>query len=351
MGLLKKAATYTIVDVSGQIPPLKEIKLAIENTPVVDIEGSSKGEAFGFCHISDVYEKGVIQGETVLGFGVRHDKKSTSKELLKKKYKEAIKKARAEFRGSKKKMTKDDRRLIKENIQGELNAGATPIQKLIEVLWDTEGKRLYIGSGSKGAVDACTNLLINTFKDATFMPWNPLSPDTEHSGDAKGTKDNFQNAFFTWIFYKTKVKKDEFWLPVNIKFLQNDTTVSVRGDTAISLETYLAVYNGRMVDALDLGCSVGSGDARKEYQVSLSRGSWAFKKLSVKPNIEHENIDSAVFERAAAFREFTECYLKQVREFEEIRNDEKEDGAFWNGLLNLASKQVKEGLENLGVQT
>lgn len=339
MGLLKKAATFTVVRIEGEIPLLAEIKAKIEGSATPDINGTSAPEAFSLCKVSDVFDKSVIQGETALAFGMRHDKKTISKSLFKKKYSEALKKLKYEAKLAKRKVDKDEKALLKENILGELYAEAKPIEKLVEVIWDTSKNVAYVGSASKMIVDAFVVTMMKLFPHLTFAAWMPLQTETKHV-DRKGSKDHFQNAFFTWIFYETKIKRDKFWIPLNIKFLNDSAQVTIKGDTEISLESYLSVYHGRLVDGLDLGYTQGE----QQYELSLSRGSWAFKKLLIKPEMVHENLDSAVFERSRSFHEVTEKFVELVREFESIRNDDTKDLAFWKSLNEMASKKIKEGL-------
>lgn len=344
MGLLKKAATFTMLEVSGDLPPLKEIIAEIEGMPVPNIDGTSDEQAFSFCKANDVFERGVVQGETVLGFGMRHDKKSISKTLLKKRMQEGVRKLKADAKAKKQKVTKDEKQVLKENIMGEMFAETKPIEKLIEVLWDTENKTVYLGTSSKDITAAFVSLLLKTFPAAEIKLWNPLDPQTKDA-DKKGTKDCFQNAFFTWIFYETRVQTGKMWIPLNIKFLSDSAAVTIKGESDISLETYLAIYRSRYVDALDLGYVIDDGKDKQEYEVSLSRGSWTIKNLKVKPEMVHEDVKSAVFERARTFGEFVQRFVKLVKEFEDIRNNENKDKKFWDSLKVMASDNIKKELE------
>jgi len=348
MGLLKKAATFTVFEVRGSLPSLAEIKSKIETSPTPQIEGTSAPEAYSFCNVEEVFEKKVIQGEAVLGFGLRHDKKTISKPLFKKKYKEALKKARGEAKQAKRKITKEDKELIKANIEGELYSEVKPIEKHFEVLWDTRNGRIFVGSGTPKVLAGFINVMVKLFEDLTIVQWYPLSKDTKHV-DAKGSRENFQNAFMTWVFYETKQKKETFWCPLSVKFLGGDTAVTVRGDAEASLEPFLSIVSSRLVDQMDLGYSLDkeNGDKMK-YEVTIKRGDWAFRGLKVAPEINHENIESAVFERSAALGEYVEHFQKLVREYEEIRNDEVKDKTMWTTMTNFASERIRK---ELGVST
>jgi len=339
MGLLKKAATFSVINIKGKVPDLFTVKKAIESSPTPNIEGTTSPECFGFCSIVDVFDKEVVQGDQTISFGLRHDKKTVSKSLFKKKYSEGLKKLKLEAKQAKKKVDKDEKIILKENILAQLYAGAKPIEKLIEVLWDTETETIYIGTANKVIIDAFVSLCSKLFPDIELIRWNPLSPETQNA-DIKGSKDNFQNAFFTWVYYETKTNKDKFWIPLNITFINDSAQVSIKGDTDISLESYLSIYHGRLVDSLDIGYT----EDDVQYEMTLVRGTWAFKKFLVKPETVHENLDSATFERSKLFKEVTDKFTKLVREFEKIRNDEEKNKNFWKSLSNMASEKIKESL-------
>jgi hypothetical protein len=339
MGLLKKAATFSVIQVQGNIPDLNTLKSSIEGSTTPNIEGSTAPECFSFCKINDVFDKEVIQGDQTIAFGLRHDKKVVSKSLFKKKYSEGLKKLKVEAKQAKRKVEKDEKVILKDNILANLYAGAKPLEKLIEILWDTETKTIYVGTANKALIDAFVSQCTKLFPEMELIRWQPLSPETQNS-DVKGSKDNFQNAFFTWVYYETKINKDKFWIPLNITFVNDSAQVSIKGDTDISLESYLSIYHGRLVDSLDIGYS----DDDQQYEMTLTRGTWAFKKFLTKPEIVHENLDSAAFERSKLFKEVTDKFTKLVKEFEEIRNNDDKNRKFWKSLSDMASQKIKESL-------
>lgn len=347
MGLLKKAATFTMLEIKGDLGPLKEMIQVIEEYPTPNIDGKSDEQAFSFSKINDVFEKGVVMGETVLGFGMRQDKKSISKSLLKKKMQEGMKNIKSDAKAKKQKITKEDKQLLKDNIMGEMFAEAKPIEKLVEVLWDTEKQVVYLGTSSKDIVGSFVSLILKVFPAAEIKQWNPLNPETKEDAEKKGTKECFQNAFFTWIFYETRVQTGKMWIPLNIKFLSDSAAVTIKGESDISLETYFAIYRSRFVDSLDLGYVFEEGKDKQEYEVSLSRGSWTIKNLKMKPEMVHEEVQSAVFERAKTFGEFVGRLVKLVKEFEEIRNNDNKDKKFWESLKVMASDHIKQELEGI----
>lgn len=136
MGLMKKAANFTVVKVLGlENVPVDEIRSSLEATRIKDIKGTGDAEAFGFCKIDDPFEFGLAVSDGMLGFGLRHDKKKVSKTLFKRLYKEELKKQKAGFGfGKKKKMSKEEKQFIKDEVLAKLYAEATPLEKVSEVI-------------------------------------------------------------------------------------------------------------------------------------------------------------------------------------------------------------------------
>lgn len=340
MGLLQKAATFTALKTSGTLLSVGEVKKILLEQTHKDITGLSEKEKFTVCGISDVYTTSVEQAESILAFGIRHDKKSISAPLFKKRYKEEMQKLRKDRKGTKQKITKEDRLLIKDNINGELYSAAQPVEKLIEVLWDVKDQTIYVGVSSPKVLDSIIHLLLQAFDELNLAPWNPLDVKTKHDPQAKSSRDNFWNAFFTWLFYETRKKdKDKpIWVPGNITFSKNDTSVTIKGDTDISMEVWTSVLASKLVDKLDLGYEV---DKQHQFQCTLSKGSWALKQLKVLPEIKHENMESSIFERSQSYKQFIEKFTQLIKQYESIRNDEKKDQGFWESLTTLTSSKIK----------
>lgn len=339
MGLIKKAATFTVFNVEDEDKfTIKEIIECLNKQVIPEIEGNSSKEAFGFCSLEDPFENGVTLGETSLGFGLRHDSKKISKTAAKKRFKEEFSKLKQEAKLSRKKITKEEKQALKEQIESQFYADATVDEKLYEIIWDTKNKLLYLGTASGKIVDGAQELFLKTFPDTTFSLWNPISENTEHVPDAKGTPENFQNAFFTWIFKETKVNPAKCWNPTAVKFVNDDAEITVKGDTAVTLETFISLLASRLVDGLDMGYQL---DDERKFEVNLNRGSWAIKKLKIMPEINFENTESAVFERSASFKEFLDVFQNLVKEFEAVRNDKESNQEFWKSIKDLSNDRIK----------
>jgi hypothetical protein len=310
----------------------------LEKQVAPKIDGTIARDAFGICSLEDLFEVGVTRGKESLGFGLRHDSKKISKAQAKRLFGEEFKELKLEAKANRTKITKEDKKLLKEKIEGDLYLKAKPEEKHYEVIWDATNKLIYLGTGSGKVVGGFQETLMKAFPKMKFDLWNPISEQTKHAPDMKGTPENFQNAFFTWIFRETKTNPSQCWNPMTVKLINDDATITVKGDTSISLEAYFSLLASRLVDGLDIGYKI---DDDRKIEVSVQRGSWAFKKLKIMPEVSFETDDAAVFERAIAFKEFLDLFQKLIHQFEAVRNDATSNKEFWKSIKDLSNDRIK----------
>lgn len=341
MGLIKKAATFTVFKVDfeeADLISVPELKSTVEKVVAPVIDGTTSREAFSFCSLEDLFETGVVQGGAVIGFGMRHDSKKISKAQAKRMLVEQFKDLKSEAKATRTKITKEDKKILKEKIEGDLYMKAKAEEKLYEIIWDTPNKTIYVGSGSGKIVAGAQETFMKAFPKIKFNLWDPISEDTKHAPDMKGTPENFQNAFFTWIFKETKINPAQCWNPTAVTLINDDATITVKGDTSVSLETFFSLLASRLVDGLDVGYKI---DDDRKFEVNLQRGSWAIKKLKIMPEMSFENLDSAVFERSRTFKEFLDVFQKLIKDFESVRNNDKANKEFWKSLKDLSNERIK----------
>jgi len=340
MSLLKKAATFTVFTVGQEDKSLtaQELKKLVQKQVIPVIEGTIAQDAFGFCSMEDLFEVGVTESGGVLGFGIRHDGKKISKALAKRLFDEQFAEMKETAKLERRKITKEDKKLLKEKIEGDLYLKAKPEEKHYEVIWDTRNNLIYVGSGSGKIVAGAQETFMKALPTVKFDLWDPISEKTKHVPEMKGTPENFQNAFFTWIFKETKINPSRCWNPMTVKLINDDATITVKGDTSVSLETFFSLLASRLVDGLDMGYKI---DEEHKIEVTLQRGSWAIKKLKIMPEMNFETTDAAIFERAGSFKEFLDLFQGLVQEFEAVRNDEKSNREFWKSIKDMSNDRIK----------
>jgi hypothetical protein len=336
MGLMKKAANFTVVKITGLADtPAKEIITALEGAKIKEIKGTGDAEAFGFCKIDDPFERGTSVSDGMLGFGLRHDKKKVSKTLFKRLYKEELRKQKGGLIGfgKKKKMTKEEKQFVKDEVLSKLYAEASPLEKLNEVILNYKEGVAFIGTTTPQVVDGFSACIRKLFPDVEISVWQPEVIDNE----TKGTKENYQNALMTWILHKSVSEPKRQWVPQSAKFFDGVSTITVKSEHEFPTEAWLSSYKDRVVDALSF--SITKDD--KQIDISLSRGSWSLKQVKCKPDVVHEDADSALFERYHLFNGVVSEISEIVTEFGKIRGTDDEE-SFWQEVHTSSMERIKQ---------
>lgn len=339
MGLMKKAANFTVIKVTGlEQTSVSEIKSSLETSRIKSIKGTGDAEAFGICKIDDPFEFALSASDGMLGFGLRHDKKKVSKTLFKRLYKEELRKQKGGLVGfgKKKKMSKEEKQFIKEEVLSKLYVEATPLEKLHEVILNYKDGVVFIGTTTPQVVDGFTACLRKLFPEIEINPWQPEAIENE----TKGTKENYQNALLTWILHKSVADTKRQWIPQSAKFFDGVSTVTVKSEHEFPTEAWLSSYKDRVVDALSFSITKDE----KQVDISLSRGSWCLKQVKCKPDVVHEDADSALFERYSLFNGVVEDIKDIVEEFGKIRGSDDEE-LFWNEVHESSMKRIKQEVQ------
>jgi hypothetical protein len=336
MGLMKKAANFTVVSIDGlKDLDVTSIKESLSRCRIKDIKGTGDAQAFGFCKIDDAFEFDLCFSDGLIGVGLRFDKKQISKTLFKKLYKAELKKQNSGLGIStkkKKRLTKEEKQFVKEEVMSRLYAEAVPLEKVFEVILNYKEGKAFIGAIAPAIVDGFGECLRRVIPTASVSVWSPEPIDN----DTKGSKENYQNALFTWILHKSVAEPKRQWIPHSATFFDGSSTVTVKSDSEFPTEAFFSSYKDRVVDALKF--SVEKED--RQMDVSLSRGSWGFKQVKFKPEVVHEDADSALFERYSSLDEVVTNLKKIVDEFGEIRGTKKEQD-FWTQVHKDAKEKIK----------
>lgn len=340
MGLMKKAANFTVVSVEGlEKMNVTEIRAALSQCRIKEIKGSADAQAFGFCKINDPFEFDLCFSDGLIGVGLRFDKKQISKGLFKKLYKAELKKQTSSGLGmsvKRKKLTKEEKQYAKEEVLGRMYAEAVPLEKVFDVILNYKEGTALVGATSPAIVDGFGECLRKVINTASVSTWTPEPIDN----DSKGTKENYQNALLTWILHKSVSEPKRQWVPRSATFYDGSSTVTVKSELEFPTEAFFSSYKDRVVDALNF--SLVDGD--KQTDVSLSRGSWGFKQVKLKPEITHEDADSALFERYHSLNGVVDKLKTIVDEFGEIKGTPKEKD-FWVQVHKDAKEKIQSEVQ------
>lgn len=339
MGLMKKAANFTVVSVDGlEKMNVTEIREALGRCRIKEIKGSADAQAFGFCKIDDPFEFDLCFSDGLIGVGLRFDKKQISKGLFKKLYKAELKKQTSGLGMSmkRKKLTKEEKLYAKEEVLGRMYAEAVPLEKVFEVILNYKEGTAFIGATAPAIVDGFGECLRRVISTASVSTWAPEPIDN----DSKGTKENYQNALLTWILHKSVSEPKRQWIPRSATFYDGSSTVTVKSELEFPTEAFFSSYKDRVVDAL----SFSLVDDDKQTDVSLSRGGWGFKQVKFKPEIAHEDADSALFERYQSLNGVVGKLKTIVDDFGKIRGTNKEKD-FWAQVHKDAKEKIQSEVQ------
>jgi hypothetical protein len=249
MGLIKKAANFTVLTVEGlkKFKPV-EIETALLKGRIKDIKGSGDVEAFGFCKINDPFDFSVVYNNGILGFGLRHDKKKISKGLFKKLYKSELRQLISlnDSGRKRKRLSKEEKLYAKEEVLARMYAEAQPIEKVCEVLLNFQEGVAFVGTTNPHEIDGFCDGFKKVLPEAQLSVWCPeiIDPDT------KGTKENYQNALLTWVLTKSVSETDRGWTAQSAKFYDGISTINIKSDQELPPEAWFSSFKDRVVDAV-----------------------------------------------------------------------------------------------------
>lgn len=189
-----------------------------------------------------------------------------------------------------------------------------------------------MGATTPQVIDGFSSCLRKVFPLVDISPWQPEVIDNE----TKGTRGNYQNALLTWILHKSVSEPKRQWLPQSAKFFDGVSTITVKSEHEFPTEAWFSSYKDRVVDAISFSIT----KEEKQVDVSLSRGSWCLKQVKCKPNVVHEDADSALFERYHLFNDVVLDLKKIIEEFGKIRGSDDE-GDFWEEVHKSSMERVK----------
>ena len=325
MGLIKKAANFTVLSVEGlgEMTPI-QIETALSKGRIKDIKGVGDPEAFGFCKVNDPFDFALSYGSGVLGFGLRHDKKKISSGLFKKLYRAELRKIVMNKQSTRKvRLSKEEKQYAREEVLARMYSEASPIEKVAEVILNCQDGIAFLGATNPYQIDGFCQSLRKVLPDVQVSIWNPKAVDNE----TKGTKENYQNALLTWILSNSLNDSSRGWVPQSAKFYDGVSTVSVKSDQELPSEAWFSSFKDRVVDAISFSLI----EKDRGVDLSLSRGSWCFRGVKFNPEVAHEDLESALFERFNSLNEVVSRVKKIVEEFNEIRGTAKES-AFWEQM-------------------
>jgi DNA recombination-dependent growth factor C len=177
MGIFKGSASLTRYRVRDDLPPnlADFIDERVRKFSFVSIEDSTEELSVGWCSATDVLDTNFAYAsywlEPYLILGLRIDRRRVPGPLLKKYHRMEMLKAR-DLNGGKR-LSKPEREEIKERTRLQLLTRMPPTSQLIEVLWDTHGGGVWLGSQSNAVREQFEDLFNRSFQVnlESLWPW------------------------------------------------------------------------------------------------------------------------------------------------------------------------------------
>ena len=168
MGILSSSVSITRYKVQGELhePVLETIAKGLKKNAIKDIDGDVADKAVGWTSFENPFKPDFEGSAFVLGtyliFSLRIDKKAIPPKIVKKHY--AMEMTKQLAKSGKDHLSKNERRLLKENIVNMLNQRTLATPNIYDIIWNKEASMLWFLSNQKAANEMLETLFSRSFK-------------------------------------------------------------------------------------------------------------------------------------------------------------------------------------------
>jgi len=243
----------------------------------------------GWVNMTDLFKdftmEDTVAVNAVVG-GYRFDKKKVPPALIKKLYSEKLKERIND--GLSKKMSKEDKKVLKQECKEQLLMQTLATPKLATWIMDLDNKRVYLASKSLAAVDTFVILFGETFDTSLTLKDFNLKEEDEIS--------EFLDYLWTNLSKEEPKEgeevKREFWVDQEITLDFDDNTFKFNGPR---IEEYLSEIESfkktKRIKSINVGMHIGES----EYSVTFNSKNMLLGVESL-DKIDHESIETAVLD-------------------------------------------------------
>lgn len=238
----------------------------------------------GFANMTDLFKDFTMEDSVVVNAvvgGYRFDKKKAPPALIKKLYSEKIKQRIKE--GGK--ITKDDKKIIKQECKEQLLMQTLPTPKLCSWILDIDRKKVYLAAKSMSVVDTFVSLFGKTFN--TSLTVETFGLDDEE--DITGFLD------YLWSNLTTSAEGEEkkgFWIDQEVTFDSDKNTFKFNGPRIEEFKEEIESFKkSKRIKSMNVGMLIGES----EYSVTFNNKNMLLSVASL-DKIEHESIETAVLD-------------------------------------------------------
>jgi hypothetical protein len=241
---------------------------------------SSKDFAHGFSNPEDLFKDFTVEDSFVVNSlicGYRFDKKKVPAPLLKKFYKEKLKEKSGEYGV---KLTKQDKKMLKEECKAQLLLKTLPTPTLLNWIWDTDNNVIYFDSKSK--------MVIDRFKDLFYSAFEV--PLTQKNFEL--TEEDIPE-FLEHIWKTAENEENEnYWINQEVTLDSEKNTFKFNGP---SIEEFLeeidSFKKSKKIKNINIGVSLNKSD----YSLSFNSKNMIVSVESLE-KIKHESVETAVLD-------------------------------------------------------
>lgn len=281
MSLLKEKFNLCVIDIKEDISITQgEAFLALQKFPFTEVNPSDEF-GHGFVDIQDIFntdfsmEDSVVVNSVIGGY--RYDKKAVPGILLKKLFRERLRKEE-EAEGCR--FDKDQKKILKEDCKKTLLVKTLAKPNLVSWVWDMDNSRVLIDSKSKTVIANFIDLFKQTFQIQEMNVVNFGLTEKEQVGD-----------FLEWLWRGTD-EMENVWLDTGVTFDLDKNTFKFQGpDIETFTEDIESFKKSKSVKGIGLGVEIDEN----EYGVTLNHSNMILS-VERKDGIQHSEAETAVLD-------------------------------------------------------
>ncbi|MDB4330316.1 recombination-associated protein RdgC [bacterium] len=247
---------------------------------------ASKEFGDGWAHVSDLFKDFTMEDSVVVNSmvgGYRYDKKKVPSALVKNLYLQKLRELQKE---SGDKITRDEKKLLKDECKSQLLMQTLPSPKLATWIWDIDNHKIYLATKSLTVVDSFTALFDTTFN--VYLSVEDFS--LEEEDDLTGFLD------YLWGNLDenedTKNEAQNFWFDHEVTFDFDKNTFKFNGPRIEEYKDEIEDFKkSKRIKSLNVGLAVGGS----EYSVTFNSKNMLLDVESL-AKIQHEDVETAILD-------------------------------------------------------
>jgi hypothetical protein len=237
----------------------------------------------GWVNVSDMFKDFEMDDILVVDSfvaGYRFDKKKVPPALLKKLYHEKLKERKKEGV----KLTKDDKKNIKQECKDQLMMQTLASPKMVSWILDTEKNMVYLSTKSASTVDTFLRLFNSTFDTSLTIKNFGLQNDSEIS--------EFLDYVWKNLESTEETENPNFWIDQEVTFDFDKNVFKFNGPRIEEYREDIENFKkAKRIKSINFGVKIGESD----YSLTLNNQNM-FIGVDSLEKIDHENPETAVID-------------------------------------------------------